>query len=1122
MRKTQLESTIATVERLLQLMIGDCSVQPTLRDMKRRKHKIAPHDGGPEPSIDRGAAREAEKNKVIASGNAQAVFNRLREIEQSRTANLSRWAWELLQNARDAAGNCHHVSVRLAFDGTALTFTHDGPPFRDDEIAHLIFHGSTKQDHPGIGRFGTGFISTHLLSRVVRVKGPLEDGTAFDFALDRTGHDAKALQASMERSWVAMTASIRPQKQVDVDRRTAFTYTIEPETQQHVVEGLNELRRTAPLILAFNPQFSSLSIDASGDLVTYSVCSRQTKAKDVHEMRIVDGSGSEVGMVTVAERGDVQAAIAVTPALRSGSILPEPRMSRMYVAFPLLKTDTFPLRTAMNSEGFHPRTERDGIYLLGEDSEQNVQNRERFERGCEAFSDLIEHAVHSPIVSVPELLILSAPGNLESVDGVWLKETIATRVVSKLRARNVFRTSDGALAELRSGIIPFGEADIRHALWSLIARIKALAPRLPAHEELDTWNGVVASWIEFTDSPTDGFDETWTLERLSAWAASVETTAMLAEKIEGDVWEWLSDLYDVLRLDDKLDLVDERAIVPSQSGIFLKTCDLLRDGGLQDDLKDIAEGAGLPGRDGLLAKELSECCLASRLGEQTAEDLIQAIIGQIGYVDAGQAQSAVRLFGFLVRNRLENWLETIPVLTAKEPLEATTISLDAPATQRLLVPVARWGGGTNFANLFPAELVMHDDYTTILADENWECLIDQGAAIASPLVTHSEVVDDFVTMTEGQEDEPRSKYEISRSYIAHFSSVFERVRDSRQRGALLVRFLLEFVVPNDADAFTELEVECEDGERWTCYRAAWIAPLRSHAWIMRPDKRRVHLAPRSLADLLSEQPNIIQLLLDDKYAPLLKSLDLSASELALQTVGKTDRDRMSLIRSLGVIADAIGSDPVRVARFANTIRSDKTVLQYVEQRSAFIERIERNQRFGFAVEREFNAVFEGEQGVRITRTGHGHDFVVGEEDDAGKVEVMSVKREIFIELKATRELDAVYMSVRQVQAAIEPDSYWLCVVVSQAANPTGDHVRTNAKFVCDIGSRLGKTWSEYEGLRDATPELPDAEGETALEVSGQEVRFRVAHKLWGNGISFENAIKQLRRQLRATPRRKRS
>jgi hypothetical protein len=61
------------------------------------------------------------------------------------------------------------------------------------------------------------------------------------------------------------------------------------------------------------------------------------------------------------------------------------------------------------------------------------------------------------------------------------------------------------------------------------------------------------------------------------------------------------------------------------------------------------------------------------------------------------------------------------------------------------------------------------------------------------------------------------------------------------------------------------------------------------------------------------------------------------------------------------------------------------------------------------------------------------------------------------------------MSVNQVKAAIDtPEQYWLCVVAIEEGEVTSDIVRSNARFVCDIGFRLKDAWTRYEGLRDAT------------------------------------------------------
>jgi hypothetical protein len=1077
------------------------------------------HHGVPaKAAADMLARREAEKQKVIASGNAQAVRRRLDEIEASRTENLNRWAWELLQNARDAAGAAGKLSVRVSFDGTKLTFRHDGPAFRDDEIAHLIFHGSTKR--VGIGRFGTGFISTHLLSRVVTIQGPLHDGTVFKFDLDRRGNDAAALQQSMDNSWEAMKASLREGDTRGTDRYTSFTYSIGRDTEPVVRSGLKELRRVAPLILAFNPQFSSLSIQEDGEPVVYRVREREKPNGDLYELDIVDGSGREISTVIVSKRESVQVAIAVGCDDKPDLVLPGPKMSRLYVAFPLMKTDSFPFRAAVNSELFHPRTERDGIYLETDESPKSAENRPRFEHACDAFGPLMEHAARSGVSKLPELLVLTPPANLESVDVGWLKETIRTRVVKDLGDRPVFTTCGPKVISPRGAIIPFADAGKRHPLWKLCASLNDLKEFLPPESDVDIWNEVVASWSEFTGEPPERANEVRTLEDIVCFTAERKTVSALSEQVEGDVWAWLSLLLDAMRDQESLELAVKYAILPDQTGNLRKASDLFLDGGIQADLKVLAEEAGLPGRAGLLATQLSKSCYATKLKAQSQEDLLEAVVDAIGDVEEDQRAVAVRLFGLVANLKLDDWLERISVITAGEELHTTKVRLGASPRERLLMPIARWGDAKEFGELFPAEFVLHGDYATALDDEDWKWLSERKAVIASPIVTDSTEVEDFVTMMRkepGQREVVRSKGKVLRSYIAYLVgelSVLERIRNSRRSGVLLLRFLMTFVVPNDTSAFSELDVECEDGEPRKCYRAAWIAQLLGRGWV-KGEKRTSYLTVQSLTELLSDQPDVIKALLDDKYASLLRSLDLSAADLALRSIGKTDTDRMSLIRSLGIIADAVGSDPALVARFAATIQTDQGLRQYIEQRGTFIERIRRNQAFGFSVEQEFRAVFGDDLDVSITRTGLSHDFALslipGEEDDGGRLEVATPNRQAFVELKATRDSDAVHMSVRQVEAATEmPDRYWLCVVAIAEGDVTSELVRVNARFVCDIGVRLKEAWSQYEALQNATPKSAAPEGETAIEVTGQEVRFRISRKLWVGGLAFEDAMKLLK------------
>lgn len=204
---------------------------------------------------------DIDRDLVLVDNTAQAVFKHLDRIEDNRETLGLRWIWELLQNARDSASNsgvCIHV--RLA--ESVLRFEHDGKPFSSKEIAHLVYHGSTKiENYDSIGQFGSGFLSTHLLSRIVRVEGCLDDSCRFSFRLDRSGGNVEELHRSMERSWLEFKRSIQHRTSVRCSTRTAFVYEIPVQNRELVDEGLTDLQRCGPMVIAFCPEIESIAVE---------------------------------------------------------------------------------------------------------------------------------------------------------------------------------------------------------------------------------------------------------------------------------------------------------------------------------------------------------------------------------------------------------------------------------------------------------------------------------------------------------------------------------------------------------------------------------------------------------------------------------------------------------------------------------------------------------------------------------------------------------------------------------------------------------------------------------------------------------------------------------------------
>ena len=95
-----------------------------------------------------------------------------------------RWIWELIQNAKDVALEGLPVKMEVELTEQHIDFRHSGKPFSLDNIVFLIEQTSTKdratdplkeQAPQTTGKFGTGFITTHLLSKKVEVRGVMYD-----------------------------------------------------------------------------------------------------------------------------------------------------------------------------------------------------------------------------------------------------------------------------------------------------------------------------------------------------------------------------------------------------------------------------------------------------------------------------------------------------------------------------------------------------------------------------------------------------------------------------------------------------------------------------------------------------------------------------------------------------------------------------------------------------------------------------------------------------------------------------------------------------------------------------------------------------------------------------------
>ncbi|HSH67278.1 MAG TPA: hypothetical protein VLB84_16150, partial [Bacteroidia bacterium] len=148
---------------------------------------------------------------VVFKLSAKDINDKLIKVGNRPDIAKCRWFWELLQNAKDAVKPDEKVSVKLIIgsdnEQPYIEFLHNGNPFRYQDAKNLIFPYSDKGDEENSdksGRFGTGFLATHILSKKINVRGVyLKDYQAFDFSftLDRSGIDKPEIAESISTTW---------------------------------------------------------------------------------------------------------------------------------------------------------------------------------------------------------------------------------------------------------------------------------------------------------------------------------------------------------------------------------------------------------------------------------------------------------------------------------------------------------------------------------------------------------------------------------------------------------------------------------------------------------------------------------------------------------------------------------------------------------------------------------------------------------------------------------------------------------------------------------------------------------------------------------------------------------
>ena len=439
------------------------------------------------------------RTRILTENTAQSVLNHLKALESNRAHMSTRWIWELLQNARDTSVNTNtNLVASIEHKPGEIVFQHNGPRFKIDEIAHLIYHGSTKvEDAETIGQYGSGFLATHLLSPEINISGQLDDGKSFAFSLKRKG-SVQELSKSMDRAWEEFNASSTAPALGDFT--TQFRYPIEDDAVDAVNDGLAMLKRCAPFVVVFNKQFSRIDIKTPSEVTSFEVTKRSELSQvGLQKIEVSENeSGNQNNKVYLMAENEKTAVATPLESMDDGQVyLSINSIPKLFLGFPIVGTEKFSFPAVINSFEFTPTEERDGVYIGRSDDNANHKNQAVIEGACELLVELLKFAASSGWHNIHLLTEVPAVQERTWLNTDWLRECLKEQLIEKIRKTPAVINENGVARTPETAILPLAETDEGvKALWDLLEEWQGAREVLPRRSEVVGWCNAIKSWAD--------------------------------------------------------------------------------------------------------------------------------------------------------------------------------------------------------------------------------------------------------------------------------------------------------------------------------------------------------------------------------------------------------------------------------------------------------------------------------------------------------------------------------------------------------------------------------------------------------------------------------------------------
>ncbi|WP_299676351.1 ATP-binding protein [uncultured Dokdonia sp.] len=587
---------------------------------------------------------------------ATKILDLMRKLRLENTENSKRrWIWELIQNAMDVSFDNNSIKIRIEFDqkdSYSLKFSHNGKPFSVENITFLIEQVSTKdrgssnsKDKKTIGKFGTGFLTTHLLSEKVQIESFLhEEGEPYrriEINLDRSGREIEEISKSVDESFKNLEEAIwqdQNENFITSNYNTCFHYSLDESKIPIAQYGLDDLTINLSFVLVFANQIEEVHL--AHEKLKYSLNPKPEKLIEnilLHRVNITDELlfDTENLIVTISDNETV-IAIEVEKNDR-GQILVKKhnqKTPKLFCTFPLIGTELFPFPVIINNPYFNPTEPRDGVYLTDIDEPDIFQNKKILESSVNLYLELLKYASSNKWGSLYNLVHIN--NNLESelISNNWYENFIRNPIIEGLNTTPIITTSEGELLSVKNSkskpqiYFPYHiDKDSRSSIWQFSHDLNPF--NVPTEIDIDNWYEVIWKGC-YKETYKTIIEDIKDLKELST----------LSERLDYDDENksiiWLEKFYKTLHKESNIKgEFFSLQIFPNQNGEFNSTNGLFGDNEIDEKLKKIAKLLGYDIKSELLDSRISFIKFPeSRFRDNkyiasTIRDLIQSKLNEV-------------------------------------------------------------------------------------------------------------------------------------------------------------------------------------------------------------------------------------------------------------------------------------------------------------------------------------------------------------------------------------------------------------------------------------------------------------------------------------------------------------